>query len=212
MKKILLTGLILSFSLNFYAQTVYQASVNQGFGLKVGLLLDMWKADVVVDNSVLTTGINLGMEFGITENIMVFGNYQYAFKSTIKDNKELKYLISNYSVQHQNFNAGLQYNLGSTLSQWRYNFLLGAFFARTTNGVQSDVDDIVLDINLDGLGLIAGGGIDYYIYPHLSLTVELQYVGGVFLRSEFVGITYKEELNFSRFQTILGLTYHFGGR
>lgn len=212
MKKIILTGLVLLFSLNIYAQSVYQASVNEGFGLKIGLLADIWNADVIVDQSVVTPGLNIGAKFGITEQITVFGNYQYSFKTTVKDGKEISYLIFHNAAQHQNFNVGLQYNFGSTASKLRYNMFVGAIFARNINDVHLETTNAYIDLQLDGSGFMAGGSIHYFFLPYLSVSLDLQYGQGKYKQSEFLGLTYTEALKFSRIQTIIGLNYHFGGR
>ncbi len=176
------------------------------------MLVDVWSVDRIVENSIITPGLNLGMKYGITEEIAVFGNYQYAFKTRIKDGKELDYLLFHDAVMHQNFNIGLQYNLGSTSSKWRYGGFAGMVFATSSNQVYLELSKNYIDFQLRGTGFMAGGNLNYFIHPYLSTSFTLQYMAGNYNQSEYLGISYKEKMKFSSLQALLGLSYHFGGR
>jgi len=194
-----------------YAQDSYQASVNEGFGIRVSAVGDIWKGAVITDRFVTNAGLDLTAAYGFTENIGIFGGYQYLFPSGL-DAKEIGYLIYTENVRHQNFTAGLKYFAGSPSQKMRVSVGAGLMFAQTVTEIFQDQHDIYLDVRLKGLGFHGGVGIDYFLSPFFSTALNLSYNAGKYRSSEYLGITYKESLKWSRIQCSLGINYHFAGR
>nr|WP_287425160.1 outer membrane beta-barrel protein [Candidatus Brachybacter algidus] len=217
MKKIKYTYLtttalfIILFNLSAICQDSYQSSTFNGFGIRISALGDFWKGEIITDKSTFGGGIDVTAMYGIGEVIGIYAGYQNIFPASLEPS-EIGYLIYTDKVKHQNFTAGLMAHLGSTSSKLRYTVLAGIMAAQSTTEILQDQFDILLDIKLKGVGLNAGVGLDYFISPFLSTSLYFNYNSGNYKNSEYLGITYKESLKWSRPQVALGISYHFAGR
>ena len=197
--------------INLNGQENYQASTNDGFGIRISFLADLWKGEVITDKSTFGPGIDLTATYGLGEHVGIFAGYQNIFPAKLSA-AEIGYLIYTDNVKHQNFTGGLMFHLGSPASKLRYTILAGLMYGQATTEILQDQFDILLDIKLKGLGFHSGIGLDYFISPFLSTSLFVNYNSGKYKSSEYLGITYKESLKWSRPQISLGINYHFAGR
>ena len=193
------------------AQEGYQASTCNGFGIRISGLGDIWKGDIISEKSSFGGGLDITASYGLGEKFGIFGGYQNIFPSKL-DPSEVSFLIYTDNIRHQNFTGGLMFHLGSPSGKLRYTILAGIMYAQSTVETLQDQFDVLLDIKLKGAGLHAGLGLDYFISPFFSTTFYFNYNSGKYNNSEYLGITYKESLKWSRPQIGLGINYHFAGR
>jgi|GEM_PF-1796992 len=209
--KIIIYLLLNIFAISSNAQDSYQASTNEGFGIRISVLADFWKGEIITDKSAFGAGLDVTASYGITERIGIFAGYQQIFPAKLKAN-EIGYLIYTDNVRHQNLTGGLMLHLGAPSSRLRYTILAGLMYGQAITEIIQDQFDILLDIKLKGLGFHSGIGLDYFISPFLSTSLYINYNTGNYKSSEYLGITYKESIKWSGPQVALGINYHFAGR
>lgn len=210
-KTIFLIIALVCYSSVTFGQDSYQASVNEGFSLRVSGIVSPWKCGIITDKFVTGAGVDISATFGITENFAIFGSFEHLFNTKL-DNKEVDFLIYTDKVKHQNLLAGLRYNGGSTSSRLRYNIDAGLVNSTSTVQIFHDQHDVYLDIILKGLGFHAGGGIEYFLTPFMSLDASAGISIGGYRSSEYLGISHAESLKWTSIRMLLGIHYHFAGR
>lgn len=202
---------VLFITADLRGQEGYQASTHKGFGIRISGLADIWKGDIISEKSSFGGGLDITATFGIAEKFGIFAGFQNVFSSKLEPS-EVGFLIYTDNIRHQNFTGGLMAHLGSPSSKLRYTILAGLMYAQSTVETFQDQHDILLDIKLKGLGLHTGIGLDYFVSPFLSASLYAHFNTGKYKSSEYVGITYTEEIKWSRPQFALGINYHFAGR
>lgn len=212
-KKRTLLYLLLFFSSSwvFGQSDGFQSSVNNGFGLKIGAVGNIWKSDHLTTKSVFSPGIELGATFGVTENIGIFATYQSIGQGKTSEN-EVDYLVYTHRAKHQNILLGAHYVMGSTSSKWRYKIQAGIHIPTSQVQIFFDLSDAYSDLRLKGTGLTAGAGISYFLAPFISIDMGIAWMSGKYHQSEFLGIAHKESVKYTMPQISVGLQYHFNGR
>ena len=203
--------LLMSLPIICVGQEGYQRSVNKGFSFRTSIMADVWKGKVVSKKYTTTIGPDFTASFGLSENIAVFGSYQYLFSSKLSP-VEVGFLLFTDKVKHQNFAFGVNYIAGSTSSRLRYMAEAGGLIGHSTINIYQELYGNFVDIKLKGLGFHSGAGIEYFISPFLSCDATLGFNIGKYKSSEYLGVSYKESLNWNRIQIMLGIHYHFAGR
>lgn len=203
--------MIMIYLAHISAQDVYQASVNEGISFKSSALVDFWRSDLITDKKAISIGIDIEVNYGLTEQFSIFGGYQSTL-STSLNAKEISFLLYTKGCRHQNFITGISYMGGSTSSKLRYNLSCGAMFNSTNISINSLEFNNLQEIKLKGLGLYAGIGIAYYLTPFFSTDCNISYNIGRYQSSEYLGIKYKEAIQWNRLQPYVGVAYHFSGR
>lgn len=209
--KFILINLFIFYTVLLNAQESYQASTHKGFGIRISAIADIWKSEIITDKSTFGVGVDITATYGIGERIGIYAGYQNIFPAKLSAN-EIGYLIYTDNVKHQNFTGGLMLHLGAPSSKLRYSIMAGLMYGQATTEILQDQFDILLDIKLKGIGFHSGIGLDYFISPFFSTSLYVNYSTGNYKSSEYLGITYKESLKWSRPQLALGINYHFAGR
>jgi len=196
---------------NLAAQDGFQASVNEGFGIRVSGMTELWKGNIITEKMITGAGVDIAATYGISEKIGLYGNFQHIFGTKLNP-VEIGFLIYANRVSHQNLKAGLRYVGGSTSSKFRYTVEAGILKPVSIVQLFQDQFDNYIDMRLKGIGFSLGAGAAYFASPFLSLDLTAGYGIGKYSSSEFLGITYKESLQWSQLQITLGAHYHFAGR
>jgi hypothetical protein len=196
---------------NLVAQVEFQTSVNEGFGIRISGITELWKANIITEKRITGPGVDIAATYGISEKIGLYGNFQHIFGAKLSP-VEVDFLIYTNRVSHQNLKAGLRYVGGSTSSKIRYTVEAGILRPVSVVQLFQDQFDNFIDMRLKGIGFSLDAGLAYFASPFLSLDLTAGYGMGKYRSSEYLGITYKESLQWSQLQITLGAHYHFAGR
>jgi hypothetical protein len=134
---------------NLVAQVEFQTSVNEGFGIRISGITELWKANIITEKRITGPGVDIAATYGISEKIGLYGNFQHIFGAKLSP-VEVDFLIYTNRVSHQNLKAGLRYVGGSTSSKIRYTVEAGILRPVSVVQLFQDQFDNFIDMRLKG--------------------------------------------------------------
>lgn len=193
------------------SQDVYQASVMKGFYLEGLGGAQLWKSKLISASSATGIIYGIGAGYGMTESLFTYFRFQASARAHLKE-REIGFLLFTRDNKSLYTSFGIGFALGRPAQKIRPVVFAGATYTSGTVSVFDDGNDNLFRVNLKGIGFEAGLKALYFLQPYLSVDAAVIYKAGKYDQSEFLGRTYKENINWSAPQAHLGLTYHFKGR
>ena len=200
MKNLILVILVMCSISDFvYTQSLTQASISTGLSTSLGLGYTGFNSGDLESSFFGGLGFSVSAEYGFTEKIHAFANFEYAPK--VKGNE----FVESFPIKQ--IEAGARFLFGSTASQ-----------IRPVAQVSISNHSINLqNINsgrwqYNGFAAGVGGGIYYYIRPELALTGMVKIDFGSYTSVTLNEIHLEEDPSgFNTARIFIGICYNFSG-
>ena len=194
--------------LNLASQAQDIQSSTRGFSAELNYGFGAWESDSaffgdVADAEPNGYGFGVKLGYGLNQNIEVFVSYNSASYAQ-------EFAWNNY--RHQRSTLGAAYYFGATLRKFRPFVKAGISFNELA------VDPVTFDgflfseLKMNGVGVLAGGGVHYFFKPNMSLSASAAFNFGSYASSKFSGeklTFFGEKPDFTITTIDIGLSYYF---